>query len=121
MAKATPDAILDAMADAIIAVVTLESVCSGQPANYAGIAAVELADVAMGGGDITKADGDTNGRKFTFAQKSAVAIDFSGTATHIAIHSGTTLLYVTTCTSQALTAGGTVTIPAWKVEIADPT
>jgi hypothetical protein len=120
MAKATPDAILDAMADAIIAVVTTETVCSGEPANYAGIAAVALADVAMAGGDITKANGDTSGRKFTFAQKSAVTIDSSGTATHIAIHSGTTLLYVTTCTSQVLTAGGTVTIPAWKVEIADP-
>jgi hypothetical protein len=30
------------------------------------------------------------------------------------------LLYVTTCTSQALTAGNTVTVPAWDIEIADP-
>lgn len=120
MAKATPDAILDAMADAVIAAITTEYVCSGQPANFAGIAAVALADVSMAGGDITKADGDSSGRKFTMAQKSAVAIDSSGTATHVVLSSGTTLLYVTTCTSQALTAGGTVTIPAWKVEIADP-
>ena len=120
MAKATPDVILDAMADAIIAVVTTEYVCSGEPANFAGIAAVALADVAFAGGDITKANGDTNGRKFTMAQKTAVTIDSSGTATHVVLASGTTLLYVTTCTSQVLTAGGTVTIPTWDVEIADP-
>jgi hypothetical protein len=28
---------------------------------------------------------------------------------------------VTTCTSQLLTAGGTVDFPVWDVEIADPT
>lgn len=121
MAKATPDAILDAMADAVVAAVTTEYVCSGEPANFAGIAAVALADVALAGGDITKANGDTNGRKFTMAQKANVPIDSSGTATHVVLASGTVLLYVTTCTSQALTAGGTVTIPTWKVEIADPT
>jgi hypothetical protein len=120
MAKATPDAILDAMADAIKAAVTTEYVCSAEPANYAGIAAVALASVACATGDLTKADGDTNGRKVTVVQKSAVSISASGTATHVVLASGTTLLYVTTCTSQALTSGGTVTIPAWKIEVADP-
>ena len=52
-------------------------------------------------------------------------IDVSGTATHIALVrvGDTTLLYVTTCTSQALVANGsnTVNFPAWDVEIADPT
>jgi hypothetical protein len=120
MAKATPDAILDAMADAIIAAATTETVCSAEPANYAGIAAVALADVAIDSGDFTKANGDTSGRKVTIGSQSAVPIDSSGTATHVAVHSGTTLLYVTTCTSQALTAGGTVTIGSWKIEVADP-
>ena len=121
MAKATPDAILDAMADAIKAAITTEVVCSGQPANFAGIAAVTLASVSMATGDLTKADGDTNGRKVTMAQKSAISISGSGTATHVALASGSVLLYVTTCTSQALTSGGTVTVPAWDIEIADPT
>lgn len=121
MGKATPDAILDATADALIAAVTTQYICSAEPANFAGIAAVALADVAVAGGDLTKANGDTSGRKVTIAQKSAIPIDGSGTATHVVLASGSVLLYVTTCTSQALTAAGTVTAPAWKIEIADPT
>lgn len=120
MAKATPDAILDATADAIIAAVTQQIICSAEPANFAGIAAVALADVAITGAALTKANGDTSGRKVTIAQQSAIPIDSSGTATHVVLASASVLLYVTTCTSQALTAGGTVTVPAWKIEIADP-
>lgn len=120
MAKATPDAILDAMADAIIAAATQLIVCSGQPANFAGISAVALADVAIDSGDFTKGNGDTSGRKVTIAQQSNIDIDASGTATHVVLASADTLLYVTTCTSQSLTSGGTVTVPAWDIETADP-
>ena len=124
MAKACPDVTFDPML-AKIATGTRLMVCSGQPANFAGIAAVALADVTMtagtGNGDYTIGDGDTNGRKVRVEQQTNVPIDASGTATHISIDDGTTLLYVTTCTSQALTSGGTVTVPAWDVEIADPT
>lgn len=120
MAKATPDAILDAMADAIMAAATTQYVCSAEPANFAGIAAVALADVAIDSGDFAKADGDVSGRKCTIAQQASVPIDASGTATHVVLASASVLLYVTTCTSQALTSGGTVTIPAWKFEVADP-
>jgi hypothetical protein len=123
MAKAAPDSTLDALL-AEIATATRLVVCSGQPANFAGIAAVALADVTMtaglGNGDYTAANGDTNGRKVTVAQQSAVPIDASGTANHISLDDGTDLIYVTTCTSQALTSGGTVTVPAWDIEVADP-
>ena len=84
-----------------------------------------LADVTMASGDFTNANGDTNGRKTTVAAKSSVLIDTSGTATHVALLDVTNskLLYVTTCTSQALTANGsnTVNFPAWDIEVADPT
>jgi hypothetical protein len=123
MAKACPDTVFDQML-AKIATGTRLMVCSGQPANFAGIAAVALADVTMtagtGNGDYTIGDGDTNGRKVRVEQQSSVPIDTSGTATHISIDDGSILLYVTTCTSQALTSGGTVTVPAWDVELADP-
>ena len=61
--------------------------------------------------------------KDSVAAKSAVPIDTTGTATYIALtkSTGSVLLYVTTCTSQALTAGGTVDFPAWDIELADPT
>ena len=121
MAKWANDLVMDAALD-YIAGATFQVACSGQPANYAGIAAVALADVALAGGDFTKADGDTSGRKVTVAAKSGVTIDTTGTATHVALHDGSTLRYVTTCTSLALTAGGgnTVNFPAWAIEIADP-
>jgi hypothetical protein len=120
MAKFAPDTVLDEMLNRI-ATATRLVVCSGQPANFAGIAAVALADVVVDSGDFTVSDGDTNGRKVRVAQQANVPIDVSGTATHIVLDDGSTLLYVTTNTSQALTSGGTVTVPAWDVEIADPT
>src|SRR3989304_7583133 len=91
-------------------------VASGQPANFAGIAAVNLAQVTVtagaGNGDFTLADGDVSGRKLTLLQQADVPIDVSGTATHVCFDDGATLLAVTTCVSQALTDTGTVTIPA---------
>lgn len=123
MGKAAPDATIDSMFD-YIDQCNIMHVCSAEPANYAGIAAVSLADVALTPDtDFTKANGDTNGRKVTVAAKSAVPVDSSGTATHVVIARSTdsTLRYVTTCTSQALTAGNTVNIPAWDIEVADPT
>jgi hypothetical protein len=98
-------------------------VCSGQPANVAGIGAVALADVVLtpgdGNGDFTIGNGDTNGRKLAVAQQTDIDIDTSGTATHVVIDDGTNL-YITTCTSQALTDTGTVTVPTWDIEVSDP-
>jgi len=71
------------------------------------------------GGDFSKANGDVSGRKLTVAAQNSLSIDASGSATHIAINNGVDY-YVTTCTSQALTSGGTVSVPAWDIEIADP-
>lgn len=124
MAKATPDAVLDKILDEI-ATATRMVACSAQPTTYTEAnATYALADVTMAGGDFTKANGDSSGRKVTMGAKSSVLIDASGTATHVALVrvSDSALLYVTTCTSQALTANGsnTVNFPAWKVEIADP-
>lgn len=122
MAKMLADAVLD---QALIKIATCihQVVCSSQPANYAGIAAVTLASKTVtagdGNGDWTIAAGSQ--RKITTTQHTGVSITASGTATHIAYDDGTTLLAVTTCTSQALTSGGTVTIPAHKFEIASPT
>lgn len=124
MAKATPDAVLDKMLDEI-ATATRMVACSAQPTSFTEAnATYALADVTMASGDFTKANGDVSGRKLTVAAKSSVLIDASGTSTHIALVrvADSTLLYVTTCTSQALTANGsnTVNFPAWDIEIADP-
>ncbi len=124
MAKTISNAVLDA-ACAKIATCVTQTVCSGEPANFAGIAAVTLAAVTLtagdGNGDYTIADGTTSGRKVTVAQQATISISASGTATHISYDDGSALQAVTTCTSQALTSGGTVTVPAHKFEFADPT
>lgn len=122
MAKQAPDATIDSMFD-YVDLCNIMHVCSGEPANYAGIAAVSLASVALTPNtDFTKANGTVSGRKVTVASKSGVTVSSSGTATHIAIalSSDTTLRYVTTCTSQALTSGNTVNIPSWEIEVQDP-
>lgn len=124
MAKATPDAVLDKILDEI-STATRQLACSAQPTTYTEAnSTYALADVTMAGGDFSKANGDTSGRKVTMGAKSSVLIDTTGTATHIALVrvSDSTLLYVTTCTSQSLTANGsnTVNFPAWDIEVADP-
>lgn len=126
MAKSIPSTTTDPLLEKI-ATATTQVVCSGEPANHAGIAAVALADNSItagsGNGDWTIAAGDAGGqsRKVTIGAQNGVTIDTSGTATHIAYTDGSTLTWVTTCTSQALVAAGTVDIPAHKHEVAGPT
>jgi hypothetical protein len=121
MAKKVDDAVLDGAFNVLNDAIRM-AVCSAEPANYAGIAAVRLAEATMAGGDYTIANGDTSGRKCTMAAKNGVSVTATGTANHIVLHDNSSIMhYVTTCTSQALTSGNTVNIPAWKVEIADPT
>lgn len=118
MAKSTNEGKMDTYLSSLDGSVI--HVCSGEPADYAGIAAVELASQAITGSYVL-ADGDTNGRKNTCPAQSDLDIDASGTATHVATSSGGNLLeVVTTCTSQTLTIGGTVSLSAWDHELADP-
>jgi hypothetical protein len=128
MGKASNDLGLDAALD-WFADCDRIFVCSAQPTNYTEASSTyTLADVTVtagdGNGDFVIANGDTSGRKLTTGAQSSVLIDTSGTATHVTLcKSGdTTLRYVTTCTSQALTANGSNTLntPAWDIEIADP-
>lgn len=120
MAKMVDDTVLDGAFNILNNAVRMTA-CSTQPANYAGIAAVALADVVIDSSDFTIANGDVSGRKATIAAQAGVTVDASGTFGHVALDDGATLLYVTTGTSQVLTAANTANFPAWKVEIADPT
>lgn len=126
MAKWANDNVMDA-ALGYIATADRMFVCSAQPTTYAQASGTyALATITLtpgdGNGDFAIAD-DTSGRKVTVAQQASAPVTASGNATHVALGvSGTsTLVYVTTCASQALTSGNTVTVPAWKVSLADPT
>jgi hypothetical protein len=122
LAKSVHNSVLDG-AFQVLDAADLMTACNAEPTTRTeAITTFKLADVAMTPvTDFTISDGDTNGRKVRMAAKSSVPVDTSGTATHIALVDATNLLYVTTCTSQALTSGNTVNFPAWDVEIADPT
>ena len=120
MAKWANDLVMDAALD-FIAGSNLMTACSQQPANRTDAATTyNLAGVTMAGGDFTKADGDSSGRKVTVAQKTGISVAANGTANHVALCNATILIYCTTATAQALTSGNTMTINSWKVEIADP-
>src|SRR4249920_1816382 len=125
MPKVAPDPTIDGSLD-LIALSTAMHVCStlDTTPTFAEVTAASLANVTLAPADFTKAAGDVSGRKVTVAAKSGVSVTASGTANHIALVTvtGSIVRYTTTCTSQALTAGGgnTVSIPAWKVEVQAP-
>jgi hypothetical protein len=123
MAKFLPDAIIDGMLNYFQLRITGISVCSTQPTTYTeATSTYKLADKnGLTSTYLTLGNGDTSGRKVTMAANNGVAVDASGTAAHVAWwgSSGSTLLLVTTCTTQALTSGNTVNIPAHDFEIRD--
>jgi hypothetical protein len=122
MGKIVADAVLDGALNVLKTTANLMTACSNQPANRAdAVTNMMLGNVAMNSADYTIADGTTNGRKVTMAQKSNVTVAANGTANHVALVDGSNLLYVTTATAQALTSGNTMTFNAWAIEIADPT
>ena len=124
MAKWQNDAMLDAALNYIKNNTTQMAVCSAQPTSYAqATSTYKLAlKTGLSGSSFTgPADGDSPGRKITINEQANVDVDASNDATHVALCSADTLLYVTTCTTQTLTAGNKVTIPAWKIELADVT
>lgn len=125
MAKAMDNSVADAML-AKIATATRLTVTSGQPANFAGIAAVLLGSYVMtaglGGGDYSAAaDGDVSGRKVTVLAQSGNNASASGSATHVCLDDGVTLLYVTTCPTVSTNSGQPFNVAAWDIEVADPT
>ena len=120
MGKKADDSVMDGALNVVDANMTAFHVNTVEPLDRAAAIADSLATVAVDAADGTLADGDSSGRKLTLAQQPNVPITVSGSATHVSIISAAILLYVTTCTLQALNSGGTVTLPAWDIEIADP-
>jgi len=98
-------------------------VLSGAATDYATANSAKLASVAMSASDYAVADatGSDDGRTLTVDEKT-VSITVTGTATHVAhVDTGNSkLYYVDTCTSTALTAGGTKDVDSHTLRIADP-
>ena len=126
------DAVMDSGLNFLKGDVQKIVICTSQPANYADAkqastntlatssdkaAALASTDFAIAAS--TRAAG---GRKITTLSCSGMTVFRAGTATHVAMINDTSssLLQVTICTNRAMTTDDTVTIPAYRVEIADP-
>ena len=102
--------------------------CSAQPLTFdEARTTYMLAEKVVDLSSVTQADGDVSGRKMTIPEVADAPITNSGLATHVALtayYNGTytdqKLVYVTTCEELTLVAGGTITFPAWDIEVADP-
>ena len=124
MAKAASSIVLNGSLDILRLQATKMTACAGQPANscqassanmLASVALTTASDIALSG---------ASSRIGTVAAKSGVTITNTGVADHIAIFSTVTasslVLFVTTCSSQSLSSGGTVDFPAWTVSLEQP-
>lgn len=126
MAKSVADAVLDAALNYVKNNTSRLCVCSSEPTTYSqAITTYKLADVSITSanfGSPATGDGST-GRKIQVNAQSSVAVDSTGSAAHVALVSvtSTALQYVTTCSTQGLTASSTVNVPAWDIQINDPT
>ena len=122
MGKYASDSVMDA-ALAEIATCTRLDVTSdtSTPTDLTNTLATVTLTAGDGNGDYTIADGDSSGRKVTITQQSDLTITAAGTAKHVVLSLGGVIKFVTTCTDLVLSTPGTVTVPAFADEIADPT
>ena len=122
MSKFVPDAVIDTLLDEIATATRMDAVSDvATPTDLTNSLANVTLTAGDGNGDFTVGAGDTSGRKLTVAQQTGVSITATGDATHVVLSLGGTILDVTTCTTQTLTSGGTVTFPEWDHEVLDPT
>jgi hypothetical protein len=116
---ATPNwiaAVYDGGLDYISANATRVHVCSAEPANYAGIAAVQLAVYTISGANFTKAAGDVSGRKITLGAQSGNSATAAGNGTHLAFSNGSSTMYgVIAGDGDAISNGQIVNIAAVDV------
>ncbi len=121
MAKYINATLLDRSLELLQASANRVTICSAQPTTYAeAMTTYALGTLAASSGNFTIANGDTSGRKITYAA-ATVTVGTSGNVTHVAL-CGTagsgTLLLVGTCATQAVTAAGSVIISAvdvWEI------
>lgn len=122
MAAFLNDRVLDLGLNVLDTETTILHICSSQPADFSGIAAVTLGNKASPSVG-APADGVTNGRRVTVAAITDGSVTGNGTATHWALAdaSGSRLLAANTLSaSQAVTSGNVFTLAAFDITIPDP-
>lgn len=123
MAKYLSDTALDTLLD-YISTATEITVCSAEPTDYTKAhTTYMICTQTIDSADFTKDDGDASGRKVTVGAQTGISVTNPGTSAYIAltIPASSTLIAYTTCSSQVISAGNTVNIPAFDIEVGDPT
>jgi hypothetical protein len=124
MAKKTSTPLKDALLNHARTRIQRAVICSAEPANYAGVAAVTLGDIAYSSTDIGAPADNGTGRRAAYGTKTAIDVDANGTANHIAFvrdaGGDTELILVTTISNpQAVTAGNTMSFSAFNHDIGE--
>lgn len=100
-----------------------EFLCTTQPANWTDAnATLNLATYSMNAGNYTGPSANGSNRSLAVNQRTGNNATANGTAAHVAlgISGNTTLKYVTTCGSQAVTIGNPIQINAWNIKFDQP-
>jgi hypothetical protein len=121
MGKWVADQVLDAALNIISAADRMVALAA-QPLGYSQAWDGRLAETSMVSADFAVGPGAVSGRRVTIAGKAGVSVVAQGTANHIALLDTVAgrLLYVTTCPTQPLALGGSVSFDGWSVEIGAP-
>lgn len=123
MAKAAKAVFYDNGLAGLESTVNVMHICSAEPADYAGIAAVSLGSVAMAAGDFTlSSPGGGTGRRCAVAAKTITG-SATGTGNHIVLADsvGEDLWVVTTTPDIGITNTEDQDFKAWNINMADPT
>ncbi len=117
------DAVMDGGPNYIKTNCTRVDVCTSEPANYAGIAAVTVGNYTVSSSDFTLANGDVSGRKVTLGQKTGNNGTGTGAANFVVFSNGSSTLYgVINGDGDTINSGSPFTINAVDVwEVQDPT
>ena len=99
-------------------------VCSEWPSTAAMASNTEMLASASFTSTQMTVSAAASGAHLTMSAINSINVSTTGNAQHIAlvyVGAASKVLCVITCTSQALTAGNTVNVPAWSYTINDPT
>ena len=121
MSKWQNDGMLDAALAYLLNATTVH-LCSAQPTTYTGAATTySLGSAAVPSGAFGAPADATSGRQITISGSTIGEIDITaaGNATHVAFVSASTLIYVTTCSSRAVTAGDKAEISSITINVKD--
>ena len=116
MSKSIPISVTDVLLDKV-ATANLQVACSTEPTSRDdAVTAFGLTQVALATADFTKetVSGKSN---LVIAAKANVAVDNSGSVSHIALCNDTSLIAVNTVNTEYLNSGDQYSFPAWTVNI----